>query len=71
MMGGVNWSGNVHSAEDWDEMLLLEIERQQELLGKETVVADQLAATVCCDQARRAYNVAVIEVKKEIPGDLS
>jgi hypothetical protein len=28
--------GNVHSAEDWDEMLLPEIERQQEL-GKEVV----------------------------------
>ena len=29
--------GNVHSAEDWEEMLLPEIERQQEL-GKEVVV---------------------------------
>jgi hypothetical protein len=29
-------AGNVHSAEDWDEMLLPEIERQQEL-GKEVV----------------------------------
>jgi hypothetical protein len=28
--------GNVHGAEDWDELLLSEIERQQRL-GKETV----------------------------------
>jgi len=28
--------GNVHSAEDWDEVLLPEIERQQEV-GKEVV----------------------------------
>ena len=35
--------GNVHSAEDWDELLLPEIERQQKL-GKE-VVADHRSST--------------------------
>ena len=35
-MAGKLRPGNVHSAEDWDEVLLPEIERQQEL-GKEVV----------------------------------
>jgi len=29
LLGGEAASGNVHSAEDWDELLLPEIERQQ------------------------------------------